>query len=126
MHKFRSMVADADQMGTDLTLQGDPRVTRVGRFLRNTKMDELPSLINVLKGEMSLVGPRPERKYFKDRIINKAPHYIHLLKVRPGITSWGQVKFGYAENVDQMIKRLKYDLIYIDNMSLYVDFKIII
>jgi lipopolysaccharide/colanic/teichoic acid biosynthesis glycosyltransferase len=94
--------------------------------MRKSRLDEIPNFFNVIRGDMSLVGPRPERKYFIDRIIEQAPHYIHLLKVRPGITSWGQVKFGYAESVNQMIKRLRYDLIYLDNMSLYVDFKIII
>jgi exopolysaccharide biosynthesis polyprenyl glycosylphosphotransferase len=126
LYKFRSMYVGAEKNGPELSYKNDDRVTKFGRFMRKHRLDEIPNFINVLKGEMSLVGPRPERKYFKDRIINKAPHYIHLLKVRPGITSWGQVKFGYAENVDQMIKRLKYDLIYIDNMSLYVDLKIII
>lgn len=126
LYKFRSMYVGAEKNGPELSSKSDDRVTKFGRFMRKHRLDEIPNFYNVLKGEMSLVGPRPERKYFKDRIINKAPHYIHLLKVRPGITSWGQVKFGYAENVDQMIKRLKYDLIYIDNMSLYVDFKIII
>ncbi|UCH14952.1 MAG: sugar transferase [Bacteroidales bacterium] len=124
--KFRSMYVGAEKNGPELSSKSDDRVTKFGRFMRKHRLDEIPNFFNVLKGEMSLVGPRPERKYFKDRIINKAPHYIHLLKVRPGITSWGQVKFGYAENVEEMIKRLKYDLIYIDNMSLYVDFKIII
>jgi lipopolysaccharide/colanic/teichoic acid biosynthesis glycosyltransferase len=94
--------------------------------MRKSRLDEIPNFLNVLKGDMSLVGPRPERKYFIDRIVEQAPHYLHLLKVKPGITSWGQVKFGYAENVEQMIERLKYDLIYLDNMSLYVDLKIII
>jgi lipopolysaccharide/colanic/teichoic acid biosynthesis glycosyltransferase len=88
-------------------------------------MDELPQFYNVLKGEMSLVGPRPERRYFIDLIMERAPHYSHLHRVRPGITSWGQVKYGYAENVDQMIQRLKYDVLYIENMSLAMDFKIL-
>jgi exopolysaccharide biosynthesis polyprenyl glycosylphosphotransferase len=126
IYKFRSMHVGAEKNGPELSSRNDDRITRFGRFMRKHRLDEIPNFYNVLKGEMSLVGPRPERKYFKDRIIEKAPHYIHLLKVRPGITSWGQVKFGYAENVEQMIKRLKYDLIYIDNMSLYVDIKIII
>ena len=94
--------------------------------MRKIRMDEIPNFINVLKGDMSLVGPRPERKYFVDKIIKKAPQYIHLQKVKPGITSWGQVKYGYAGDVDQMVERLDYDLIYIENMSLYVDFKIMI
>ncbi len=126
IYKFRSMIANSEKNGPELSSRKDDRVTRFGRFMRRARLDEIPNFYNVLRGEMSLVGPRPERKYFIDRIIEKAPHYVHLLKVRPGITSWGQVKFGYAENVNQMIKRLRYDLIYIDNMSLYVDFKIII
>jgi exopolysaccharide biosynthesis polyprenyl glycosylphosphotransferase len=126
IYKFRSMYVGAEKNGPELSSKNDDRITRFGRFMRKHRLDEIPNFYNVIKGEMSLVGPRPERKYFLDRITEKAPHYIHLLKVRPGITSWGQVKFGYAENVEQMIKRLKYDLIYIDNMSLYVDIKIII
>ena len=89
-------------------------------------MDELPQFYNVLIGDMSLVGPRPERQFFIDQIVKRAPHYKHLQTVRPGITSWGQVKYGYAENVDEMIERLKFDVLYIENMSLLVDFKILI
>jgi exopolysaccharide biosynthesis polyprenyl glycosylphosphotransferase len=126
IYKFRSMFVGAEKNGPELSSKNDDRITRFGRFMRKHRLDEIPNFYNVIKGEMSLVGPRPERKYFLDRITEKTPHYIHLLKVRPGITSWGQVKFGYAENVEQMVKRLKYDLIYIDNMSLYVDIKIII
>ncbi|HEX2616839.1 MAG TPA: sugar transferase, partial [Flavobacteriales bacterium] len=123
--KFRSMLSDAEAQGPQLSSATDPRITRIGRFLRRTRMDELPQFWNVLKGEMSLVGPRPERQHFIDRIMAVAPHYRHLHKVRPGITSWGQVKFGYAENVDQMVRRLKYDILYIENMSLAVDLKIL-
>ena len=123
--KFRSMVADAESEGPQLSSSTDPRITPIGRFLRRTRMDELPQFWNVLKGDMSLVGPRPERQHFIDEITKVAPHYRHLHKVRPGITSWGQVKFGYAENVDQMLRRLKYDILYIENMSLAVDLKII-
>ncbi len=126
IYKFRSMYVDAEKSGPELSSKNDPRITKFGRFMRRARLDEIPNFFNVLKGDMSLVGPRPERKYFIDLITKKAPHYAHLLKVKPGITSWGQVKFGYAENVDQMIKRLKYDLIYLDNISLYVDLKIII
>ncbi len=125
IYKFRTMFKDAEKDGPALASDNDPRITPVGRFLRRTRMDEIPNFINVLKGEMSLVGPRPERKHFVDLILNKVPHYIHLQKVKPGITSWGQVKYGYAENVEQMIERMQYDLIYIENMSLYVDMKII-
>lgn len=126
IYKFRSMFNQAEKNGPELSSRSDGRITAFGRFMRKSRLDEIPNFINVLKGDMSLVGPRPERKYFIDQIVKQAPHYLHLLKVKPGITSWGQVKFGYAENVEQMIQRLKYDLIYLDNMSLYVDFKIII
>ena len=94
--------------------------------MRKSRFDEIPNFYNVLKGDMSLVGPRPERTYFIEKIVEQAPQYTQLLKVKPGITSWGQVKYGYAENVEQMIKRMKFDLLYIENMSLYVDFKILI
>ncbi|MCW5898333.1 MAG: sugar transferase [Flavobacteriales bacterium] len=123
--KFRSMVHDAEKDGPQLSSTHDPRITPFGRWLRRTRMDELPQFWNVLKGEMSLVGPRPERQHFIDAISEVAAHYHHLHKVRPGITSWGQVKFGYAENVDQMVRRLKYDILYIENMSLAVDLKIL-
>ncbi|MFB6258420.1 MAG: sugar transferase [Flavobacteriales bacterium] len=126
IYKFRTMVQEAEKNGPKLSSNDDPRVTRVGRFLRKTRLDELPNFVNVLKGEMSLVGPRPERRYFIDLIVQKAPYYKTLLKVKPGITSWGMVKFGYAENIDEMIERSKYDLLYIENMSLAVDFKIMI
>jgi len=98
----------------------------VGKFLRKTRLDETPQFFNVIIGNMALVGPRPERQFFIDQIVERAPHYYHLLRVRPGITSLGQVKYGYAENVDEMVERLRYDIIYIENMSLYVDFKIMI
>jgi lipopolysaccharide/colanic/teichoic acid biosynthesis glycosyltransferase len=126
IHKFRSMYLNAEKNGPELSSKNDDRITPFGRFMRKSRLDEIPNFFNVLKGEMSLVGPRPERKYFIDQITRINPHYIHLLKVKPGITSWGQVKYGYAENVDQMIDRLKYDLIYLDNMSVFVDLKILI
>lgn len=126
LFKFRSMLENAESNGPELTKKNDTRLTPFGRFLRKRKLDEIPNFWNVIKGEMSIVGPRPERQYFIDKIVKKAPHYVHLHKVKPGITSWGQVRFGYAENVEQMIKRLDYDLIYIENMSLFVDFQIII
>jgi exopolysaccharide biosynthesis polyprenyl glycosylphosphotransferase len=122
--KFRTMYLDSEKGGPQLSRQNDSRITRFGKFLRKTRLDELPQFYNVLIGEMSIVGPRPERQFFIDKIIKEAPHYAHLHKVRPGITSWGQVKYGYAENVGQMIERLKYDVIYIENMSLALDFKI--
>lgn len=126
IYKFRSMYVDAEKNGPALSSKNDPRITPFGRFMRKIRLDETPQFFNVLKGDMSLVGPRPERQYYIDQIMQRAPYYAHLQKVRPGITSWGQVKFGYAENVDEMIERLKYDLIYIENMSIYVDFKILI
>lgn len=124
--KFRSMYVDAEKDGPALSSKNDSRVTPFGKFIRKTRLDEFPQFFNVLKGDMSLVGPRPERQFYIDQITEKAPHYSHLLSVRPGITSWGQVKYGYAENVDQMIERLKYDIIYIENRSLFIDFKIMI
>lgn len=122
--KFRSMMHKAEPNGPQLSSANDPRILPFGRFLRRTRLDELPQFWNVIKGDMSLVGPRPERQHFIDEITQSAPHYRHLHKVRPGITSWGQVKFGYAENVEQMVRRLKYDILYIENMSLAVDLKI--
>jgi exopolysaccharide biosynthesis polyprenyl glycosylphosphotransferase len=126
IHKFRSMYIDAEKHGPALSSKDDPRITPFGRFLRKVRLDEIPQFYNVLIGEMSIVGPRPERQYFIDQIVKQAPHYKHLHKVRPGITSWGQVKYGYAENVDEMVERLKYDILYIENMSIYVDLKILI
>ena len=126
IYKFRSMYIDAEKHGPQLSSKDDTRITPFGLFMRRSRLDELPQFFNVLIGDMSLVGPRPERQYYIDRIVEQAPHYYHLQKVRPGITSWGQVKFGYAENVEQMIERLKYDIIYIENMSLYNDMKILI
>ena len=126
IYKFRSMISDAEKQGPQLSSQHDERVTRFGRWMRKIRLDEIPQFYNVLIGDMSIVGPRPERQFYIDQIMEYAPHYRHLHKVRPGITSWGQVKFGYAENVKQMIERLKYDLIYIENMSLALDFKIMI
>jgi len=125
IYKFRSMRQDAESGTPKLAKEGDPRITPFGKFMRKTRLDELPQFFNVIKGDMSLVGPRPERQYFIDQIMEVAPHYRHLQKVKPGITSWGQVKYGYAENVEQMVQRLKYDVLYIENMSLAIDFKIL-
>ncbi len=122
--KFRSMYVDAEEHGPQLSHDGDPRCTPWGAVMRKWRLDELPQFWNVLKGDMSLVGPRPERRYYIDLITQEAPHYKHLLKVRPGITSWGQVKYGYASDVEQMVQRLKFDILYIENMSLALDFKI--
>jgi exopolysaccharide biosynthesis polyprenyl glycosylphosphotransferase len=126
MHKFRSMYTDAEKDGPQLSSKTDSRITNFGRFMRKVRLDEIPQFYNVLKGDMSLVGYRPERLYFINEIMKTAPHYKLLFKVKPGITSWGQVKFGYAENVEQMVARLKYDILYLENMSLAVDFKILI
>ncbi len=126
LFKFRTMVVNAEKNGPELSSKEDSRITTFGRFMRKHRFDEIPNFVNVLKGEMSLVGPRPERKFFIEQIVQRTPEYLQLQKVKPGITSWGQVKFGYAESVDKMIERMRYDLIYIENMSLYVDFKIMI
>lgn len=126
IYKFRTMKLNSEKNGPQLSSENDPRITKVGRFLRKTRLDEIPQFINVLKGDMSLVGPRPERQFFINKIIEQAPHYKHLHKVKPGITSWGQVKYGYAENVDEMLQRLKYDMLYIKNQSLSLDLKILL
>jgi exopolysaccharide biosynthesis polyprenyl glycosylphosphotransferase len=123
--KFRSMYTDAEAAGPQLSSDTDDRCTPWGGVIRKWRLDELPQFWNVLRGDMSLVGPRPERQYYIDLISARAPHYRHLLKVRPGITSWGQVKYGYASNVDEMVQRLKFDILYIENRSLALDFKIL-
>lgn len=124
--KFRTMILNAEANGPALATKNDIRITPVGKWLRKYRLDEMPQFFNVLIGEMSLVGPRPERKFFIDQIIKFAPHYKHLQRVRPGITSWGQVKYGYAENVEQMVERLKFDILYIENMSIAVDIRILL
>lgn len=124
--KFRTMFTDAEKNGPQLSSSDDPRITPTGRFLRRSRLDELPQFWNVLVGDMSLVGPRPERKYYIDQIVQKAPHYKRLQQIKPGITSWGQVKYGYAENIDQMLERMRFDLLYLENMSLTLDLKILI
>jgi exopolysaccharide biosynthesis polyprenyl glycosylphosphotransferase len=124
--KFRSMVADAEKGTPQLSSKDYPRITKFGQFMRKTRLDETPQFINILLGNMSLVGPRPERQFYIDQIVKVAPHYKLLLTVKPGMTSWGQVKFGYAENVDEMVERLKWDILYLDNMSLQTDIKILI
>ena len=126
IYKYRTMFMDAEKEGPALSSANDPRVTPFGRFLRKVRLDEMPQFWNVLMGDMSLVGPRPERRYYIEQIVEKAPHYKHLHKIRPGITSWGQVKYGYAENVEEMIDRLKFDILYVENMSLLLDFKILV
>ncbi|HRN54953.1 MAG TPA: sugar transferase [Agriterribacter sp.] len=126
MYKFRSMYVDAEKNGPALSSHGDPRITAWGKTMRKWRIDELPQFWNVIKGEMSLVGPRPERQFYIDQINAKTPYFRYLLKVKPGITSWGMVKFGYAENVDEMIERMQYDLVYIENISLALNFKILV
>ena len=126
IYKFRSMFIDAEKNGPALSSEQDPRITKWGRVMRKWRLDELPQFYNILKGDMSLVGPRPERIYYIDKIKSINPAYVHLQKVQPGLTSWGMVKFGYASHVDEMIERMKYDLLYIENMSLALDFKIMI
>jgi polysaccharide biosynthesis protein PslA len=126
MYKFRSMIEDAEKDGPALSSANDPRITRWGKVMRKWRLDELPQLWNILKGDMSLVGPRPERRYYIDQLIVRFPYYKYLLKVKPGLTSWGMVQFGYAENVDEMVERCKFDLLYIENISLALDFKIMI
>lgn len=126
MYKFRTMYTDAEADGPVLASEDDTRITPFGRMMRKYRLDELPQFWNVLKGDMSMVGPRPERKYFIDEIVKTAPYYYLLHNVRPGITSLGMVKFGYADSVDKMIKRLEYDILYYENMSLTLDLTILI
>jgi len=125
IYKFRSMYVNAERGGPQLAKEDDPRVTPWGRLIRKTRLDELPQFYNVLKGDMSVVGPRPERQYFIEQIIDKAPSYKKLLSVKPGITSIGQIKYGYAENIDQMVQRMRYDLLYINKQRLNLDLTII-
>lgn len=124
--KFRTMCVDAEQQTPMLSQDNDPRITRVGAFLRKYRLDELPQMWNVLRGDMSLVGPRPERAYFIRQIEQKAPYYCLLYKIRPGLTSWGPIKVGYTDTVDKMVERLNYDITYMENMSLRLDLKILI
>ena len=126
MLKFRSMYVDSETAGPQLSKDNDPRITPWGRFMRKTRLDEIPQFFTVLGGNMSIVGYRPERQFFIDQIVQRVPHYLMLLKIKPGITSWGEVKFGYASNVDEMVERLKYDILYIENMNLALDIKILI
>lgn len=124
--KFRTMYINSEKNGPQLSSANDPRITKIGRFMRKFRLDEFPQFFNVLVGDMSLVGPRPERQYYIDQIVVVEPQFLELTKVRPGITSWGQVKYGYAESVDQMLDRMKYDLLYLKNRSLSLDFKIML
>lgn len=126
MYKFRSMIHNAEKNGPQLSNDNDTRITKWGKVMRKWRLDELPQLWNIIKGEMSLVGPRPERKYYIDQILQLHPEYNYLFKVKPGLSSWGMVKFGYASSVNEMIERMPYDLMYIENISLALDFKIML
>jgi len=124
--KFRSMYTNAEEQGPALSSDDDKRITKWGKIMRKWRIDELPQFFNILRGDMSLVGPRPERKFFIDQITTSHPHYKYLHRVKPGLTSWGMVQYGYAENVNQMIERMKYDLLYIENCSIALDIKIML
>jgi lipopolysaccharide/colanic/teichoic acid biosynthesis glycosyltransferase len=124
IYKFRSMVANAEESGPALSSDNDPRTTGWGKVMRKWRLDELPQLVNVLKGEMSLVGPRPEREFYINKVRLLAPGYTDLLELKPGLTSAGMVRFGYAENIAQMVERMKYDIDYLQNISLALDFSI--
>ena len=123
--KFRTMRYDAESTTPMLSADNDSRITPLGAFLRKYRLDELPQMWNVLKGEMSVVGPRPERRYFIEQIEQQAPYYCLLYKIRPGLTSWGPVKVGYTDTIEKMVQRLNYDIVYVENMSLQLDFKIL-
>ncbi len=126
IYKFRSMKYNSEHGRPLLSGSDKERVTNFGRFLRRYRIDEIPNFINVIKGDLRIVGPRPERQFFIDRILLTEPGYIELQKVKPGITSWGQVKFGYASNVEEMVERARYDLFYLKHRSMWFDLKILI
>lgn len=126
IYKFRSMRVDAEKSGPQLSTDDDPRITGWGQIMRKTRLDELPQFWNVLRGDMSIVGPRPERQHFIKQIVAKAPGYRMLLSIKPGITSIGQVNYGYAENVDQMCQRMLYDLRYLNEVNIMTDINIIL
>jgi len=125
--KFRSMRTDAEKDGKPRwAALGDDRVTRVGRFIRKLRIDELPQLVNVLRGEMSLVGPRPERQFFVDELISKIPYFAVRHSVKPGVTGWAQVRYEYGSTVEDSIEKLQYDMYYVKNHSLFLDLLIIL
>jgi exopolysaccharide biosynthesis polyprenyl glycosylphosphotransferase len=127
VYKFRSMIKDAEKhTGPVWSQKDDPRVTRMGKFVRRARIDEIPQMFNVLKGEMSLVGPRPERAFFVEKLSQEIPYYKRRLKVRPGVTGWAQIKHKYDETIDDVKIKLRYDLFYIENMSIRMDFKILL
>ena len=126
IYKFRTMIDHAESDGVPkLTLDDDPRITKIGHWLRKYRLDELPQLWNILRGDMSIVGPRPERPYFIDQIMKEAPYYCLIYKVRPGLTSWGPIRVGYTDTIEKMIERLNSDVVYVENMSLLLDLKIL-
>ena len=126
IYKFRTMIENAEANGVpQVTHDNDPRITRVGHWLRKYRLDELPQLWNILRGDMSIVGPRPERPYFVEQIMKEAPYYCLLYKVRPGLTSWGPIRVGYTDTMEKMIERLNCDVVYVENMSLLLDMKIL-
>jgi sugar transferase (PEP-CTERM system associated) len=125
--KFRSMRTDAEKGGKpQWAAQDDPRVTRVGNFMRKTRIDELPQILNVFKGEMSFVGPRPERPFFVEQLIEVVPYYNVRHSIKPGITGWAQVRYGYGSSAEDALQKLQYDLYYVKNNSLFLDFLILI
>jgi len=124
--KFRTMYVGSENGTPQLSSANDSRITFVGRILRKYRIDEIPQFWNILKGDMSLVGPRPERRYYINKIIEEAPYYCLLYRIRPGLTSWGPIKIGYSDTIEKMIERLNFDIIYLDNMSLVTDVKILI
>lgn len=127
IYKFRTMVDHAEADGVpQLTLDNDPRITSIGKWLRKYRLDELPQLWNILRGDMSIVGPRPERPYFINQIMADAPYYCLIYKVRPGLTSWGPIRVGYTDTMEKMIERLNSDIVYVENMSLMLDWKILL
>lgn len=126
IYKFRSMVVDAEKEGEELLQQkDDPRLTRIGKILRSHHLDELPQLWNVLKGDMAFVGPRPERKYYIDQIMQRDARYQRLYALRPGVTSYATLKNGYTDNIEKMLRRLEMDLYYLEHQSLWTDAKIL-
>lgn len=125
IYKFRTMIDHAEEGLPQLTLDNDPRITGIGKWLRKYRLDELPQLWNILRGDMSIVGPRPERPYFIEQIMAEAPYYCLLYKVRPGLTSWGPIRVGYTDTMEKMIERLNCDIVYVENMSLLLDLKIL-
>lgn len=126
LYKFRTMRTDAEKNGARLAVKGDPRVTPVGRFLRKTRLDELPQLWNVLRGEMSLVGPRPERPEFIEQLSDEIPDYLERLGLKPGLTGLAQVLNGYDNNIESFRRKVALDLLYLQNCCLWNDLKILI